>query len=165
VEQKLHSTNAASCHGLRGSVSPVLTATGFVNREWQFSTPYRIDSLNRSPKIVKGHYFGDPYSFAKFCAHTFTSNFSENGSNSLITIFWATVCKTVRSMLSDRCPVCLSVCPVCNADVLWLNGWMDQDETWHGGRPRPWPHCVRWGPSSPSPQGHSVPPIFGLCML
>jgi len=21
--------------------------------------------------------------------------------------FWATVCKTVRSMLSDRCPVCL----------------------------------------------------------
>ena len=25
--------------------------------------------------------------------------------------FWATVCKTVRPMLSDRCPVCLS-CPV-----------------------------------------------------
>jgi len=24
---------------------------------------------------------------------------------------------------------------------------MDQHETWHGGRPRPWPHCVRWGPS------------------
>ena len=29
-------------------------------------------------------------------------------------------------MLSDRC---LSVC---NVGVLWLNGWMDQDETWHG---------------------------------
>jgi len=26
--------------------------------------------------------------------------------------FWATVCKTVRPMLSDRCAVCLS-CPVC----------------------------------------------------
>ena len=26
---------------------------------------------------------------------------------------------------------------------------MDQDETWHGGRPRSRPHCVRWGPSSP----------------
>jgi len=26
---------------------------------------------------------------------------------------------------------------------------MDQDETWHAGRPWPWPHCVRWGPSSP----------------
>ena len=44
------------------------------------------------------------------------------------------------------CPVCLSVCDV---GVLWPNGWMDQDETWHGGRPRPRPHCVRSGPSSP----------------
>jgi len=45
------------------------------------------------------------------------------------------------------------VCPVCNVGVLWPNGWTDQDETWHAGRPRPWPHCVRWGPSSPSPNG------------
>ena len=51
-------------------------------------------------------------------------------------------------MLSDRCPVSLSVCPLCDVIVLWPNGWMDQNETWHGGRPRPWPHCVRWGPSS-----------------
>jgi len=29
-------------HGLRGSGSPVLTATGFVNGRWQFSTPHRI---------------------------------------------------------------------------------------------------------------------------
>jgi len=29
-------------HGLRGSASPVLTATGFVNARWQFSTPHRI---------------------------------------------------------------------------------------------------------------------------
>jgi len=67
--------------------------------------------------------------------------------------FWATVCKTVRPMLSDRC---LS-CSVCNVDVLRPNGWMDQDETWHAGRPRPWPYCVRWRPSSPSasPKGHS----------
>jgi len=28
---------------------------------------------------------------------------------------------------------------------------MDQDETWHAGRPRPRPHCVRWGRRSPSP--------------
>jgi len=66
--------------------------------------------------------------------------------------FWATVCKTVRPMLSVRC---LSVCPVCNVGVLWPNGWTDPDETWRAGRPRPWPHCVRWGPSSPSPKGHS----------
>jgi len=50
-------------------------------------------------------------------------------------------------MLSDRC---LSVlfCPVCNVGVLWPNGWMGQDETWHAGKPRPWPQCVRWGSAS-----------------
>jgi len=41
-------------------------------------------------------------------------------------------------MLSDSC---LSVCPVCDG-VLWPNGWMNQDESWHGGGPRPRPHCV-----------------------
>jgi len=42
--------------------------------------------------------------------------------------------------------------------VLWPNGWMDQDETWLGGKRRPWPHCVRWVPCSPSSKrGHSSP--------
>jgi len=85
--------------------------------------------------------------------------------------FWANVCKSVRPMLSDRClyvclSVCLSVflsCPVCNVGVLWPNGLTDQDETWHAGRPRPWPHCVRWGLSSPSPKGHS--PQFSAHIL
>jgi len=31
-------------HGLRGSASPVLTGTGFVNGRWQFSTPHRINT-------------------------------------------------------------------------------------------------------------------------
>jgi len=35
--------------------------------------------------------------------------------------------------------------------LLWPNGWMDQDVTWCGGRPRPRRHCVRWGSSSPPP--------------
>jgi len=52
------------------------------------------------------------------------------------------------------CPVCLSVCDV---GLLSPNGWMDEDETWHGGRTRPWPHCVRWGLSF-SPKGH-IPPF------
>ena len=30
---------------------------------------------------------------------------------------------------------------------------MHQDETRRAGRPRPWPHSVRWGPSCP-PQGY-----------
>ena len=59
--------------------------------------------------------------------------------------------------------VCLSVCPVlsylsvCDVGVLWPNGWTDQDETWLAGRPWLWQHCVRWGPSSPSPKGAQPP--------
>jgi len=33
---------------------------------------------------------------------------------------------------------------------------MDQDETWHGGRPQPRPQCVRWRPSSPE-RGTAAP--------
>jgi len=59
------------------------------------------------------------------------------------------------------------LCPAqLSAHVLWPNGWMDQDGTWHEGRPRPRPHCARWGPSSPSSKkGHNPPPIFGPCLL
>ena len=51
-------------------------------------------------------------------------------------------------MLADRCLSCLSVC---NVGVLWPNGWMDQDETWHGGMPRPG-HIVLDGDPAPPPQ-------------
>jgi len=71
--------------------------------------------------------------------------------------FWATICKTVRPMLSD---CCLSVLSACNVVGLWPNGLMDQDVTWHAGRPRPWPHCVRWRPICP-PQRGTAPPVFG----
>ena len=66
------------------------------------------------------------------------------------TFYWATVCKKVRPMLSNRCSV---LYPVCNVGALWSNAWMDQDETWHTDRPRPWPHYVRRGPSFPSQRG------------
>ena len=64
-------------------------------------------------------------------------------------------------MLSNRCPVCLSVyLPVClsclfvcDVGVLWPNGWTDQDRTWHAGKTRSWPHCVRWESSSPPQRG------------
>ena len=78
-------------------------------------------------------------------------------TDKLLHRFWATVCKTIRPMLSDRClscPVCLSVCDV---GILWPNGWAYKDETWYAGRPRPWPHCVRWGPSCPSAKGAKMP--------
>ena len=67
--------------------------------------------------------------------------------------FWATVCKTVRPMLSVRCLSVLSVClSVCDVRALWPNGWTDPDDICHAGRPRPWPHRVRWDP----PQGVEV---------
>jgi len=79
-----------------------------------------------------------------------------------------------RFVLSYRTVVCLSwswsghvcsVCPVYDVGVLWLNGWIDQDETWHAGRPR---HSVRWGPSSPTERGTAAPTfeIYGrrLCL-
>jgi len=51
--------------------------------------------------------------------------------------------------------------------LLWPNGWMHQDATWYGCRPRPRPHCARYGPSSPPPKKKkgAQPPIFGPCLL
>jgi len=63
-----------------------------------------------------------------FCCYKTMSLLSAFVALSLFVLsvdFWATVCKTVRPMLSDRCPVC----PVCDVGVLWSNGWIDQDET------------------------------------
>jgi len=75
--------------------------------------------------------------------------------------FWAAVCKRFALYYWT---VVLFVCHVCDVGALWPNGWMDQDEAWHAGRPRPWPHCVRRGPSSPSHKG-AKPPIFGPYLL
>jgi len=60
----------------------------------------------------------------------------------------------VSAMISDHSLSVLSVLSVCNVGILWPNGWMDEDEAWYAGRPRPWPHSVRWGhpPNGQSPQ-------------
>ena len=94
--------------------------------------PYR-----RHTRMVQSHSSGGAN------VHLYTTN---NDS-----IYCKHVCKTVRPMLSDRC----HVCPVCIVGVLWPSGWMDQDETWRTGRPRLWPHCIRWERSSTSSKGHS----------
>jgi len=65
-----------------------------------------------------------------------------------------------RCYRSVVCLSVLSVLSVSNVGVLWPNGSTHQEETWHAGRPRPWPHCVRWGPSSPPLKGHSPAPNF-----
>ena len=116
----------------------------------------------------------------------------------LLFVFYclASVCKTVRPMLLDRCLSVLSVTLVhCgqpvgwmkmllgmeagfgsghsvlngnptppkraqppNFDLLWPNGWVDQDTTRHGGRPRTRRSCIRWGPSSPSMERGTAAP-------
>ena len=66
-------------------------------------------------------------------------------------------------MLSDRC---LSVLPVlsclslCDVRALWPNGWTDQDETWHAGRPRPGHIALDGDQAPPLWKGHSPPPNF-----
>ena len=48
--------------------------------------------------------------------------------------------------------------PVFGPCLLWPNGWMDEDATWYGSRPRPRPQrCIRWGPISYPRMGHSSP--------
>ena len=62
-----------------------------------------------------------------------------------------------RFALCYQTVVCVS-CHVCDVGVLWKNGWMDQDETWHADRGvRLGPgHIVLDGDSAPlSPKGQS----------
>jgi len=55
--------------------------------------------------------------------------------------------------------------PVFGPCLLWPNGWMDEDATWYGSRPRPRLHCIRRGPSS-ARNGHRAPHLFGRrCLL
>ena len=67
---------ASNNHRLRGSASPVLTATGFVNGKGQFLTPHRIDTRQpMTKKFVTGDYVGDPYGCAKLGAYPSTGGF------------------------------------------------------------------------------------------
>jgi len=54
--------------------------------------------------------------------------------------------------------------PVFSPCLLCPNGWMDEDATWYGSRPRSMTHCVRRGPSCapppPAQKGHSRSPSF-----
>ena len=59
----------------------------------------------------------------------------------------------------------LSVLTVCTLSCLlrWCivaKSFMDQDVTWYGARPRPKPHRVRWGPSSPPRKNRGHNPQF-----
>ena len=75
-------------HRLRGSASPVLTATGFVNGKGQFSTPHRIDTPQPITKIfVTGDKVGNPYGCAKLGAYPSMGGFWAHGWNITKIIF------------------------------------------------------------------------------
>jgi len=43
---------------------------------------------------------------------------------------------------------------------------MDQDTSWYGGRPRPRPQCVGWGPSSTHlKKGHNLPHFWPMFIV
>ena len=108
----------------------------------------------------------------------FHSDFAHSGSTTairchrlddfysiLLPVFARPFVKTVRPTQSDRCLPCLSCLTACDVGVLWPNGWMDQDETSHGGRPRPG-HIELDGDPAPQPQrGTAHLTIFGPCLL
>ena len=58
--------------------------------------------------------------------------------------------------------------PIFGPCPLWPNGWMHQDATWYGGRPRPRLPCVTWEPiykSSLPRKRHSSPhQLFDSCL-
>ena len=58
----------------------------------------------------------------------------------------ATLCSMATQLRAPRKKV---TAPPNFGPCLWPNGWMDQDATLYGGKPRPRRRCVRWGRSSP----------------
>jgi len=88
-----------------------------------------------------------------------------------VTDFWATVCKTVRLMLStcyrtvlsvlSVCPVCLSVTLVyCSQTVGWTQMKLGMQV---GLGKLAWPHSVRWRLCSPLLRGHSPQFSVHIC--
>ena len=68
-------------HGLRGSASPVLTATGFVNGRGQYLTHRIHTHWPITKKFVASDYVGDPCGCAKFGANSSMGSFWANGWN------------------------------------------------------------------------------------
>ena len=69
--------------------------------------------------------------------------------------FWATVCKTIHPMLSDRCLSCLSVlsCPVLSVTLVYCGQMVGRIKMKHGLRVGLGPvHIVLDGNPGPPPQ-------------
>jgi len=112
--------------------------------------PYIVLKWNRKSGTASSCMWFPPYFYFRFgCISVNWASFIAVSGR------WLQV--TVRHMLRDNSSVYPVLC-VCNVGVLRPNGWVDQDATSYGGRPRPRRHCVRWGPSSPTERGTAVLP-------
>ena len=80
-----------------------------------------------------------------------------------VTNFWATVCKTVRPMLSD---LCLSVCPVLSVTLVYCGQMVGRIKMKLGTQVGLGPcHIVLDGDSAPPPPKGAGAPIFGPYLL
>jgi len=55
--------------------------------------------------------------------------------------------------------------PIFGPFLLWTNGWMQQDATWHGGRTQPKRLCLTWEPSPPFPKRDGVPNFRSMSIV
>ena len=125
---------------------------------WPFNTITLIMTANK----IQQSYTQNIYNEYLYINSTIRCSTYTDTINVSLTIFKILDVKRIFGLPFEKrfalcCLSCLSVCPVCDVAILGPNSWADQDETWHAGRPRPWPHCVRWGPSSRSPKEAQAP--------
>ena len=127
------------------------TVRSYSQSNWngQLSSP----CVSKSPERFSVHEL-EYITTSRVCPHMWRcDNMGRPGDLSNVDVFGRPFLKRFALCYHDRFLSVLSVCPVCDVGVLWPNGWMDQDETWHAGRPRSRPHCARWGPSSSRRRG------------
>jgi len=81
-------------------------------------------------------------------------------------IFWATVCKTVRPMLSDRCHVLSVLCLSCPVTLVYCGQPIGRIKMKLGMQVVLGPdHIVLDGDPAPLPKGAQLLPIFGPYLL
>ena len=96
-------------------------------------------------------------------AHTSVFKLLGRGDFGALRPTWLSPCDFVLDGDPAPSPKRGGAAPIFGPRLLWPSGCMDQDATWHGGRPRFTRYCVRWGPSSPPLKGHSPQFSVNVC--
>ena len=104
----------------------------------------------------------------QFSAHVYCSQ----------TAAWIKICRSVRTYMPRLRRLCWMETqspppkrgrspPIFGPSLLWPNGWMHQDATGNGGRPRPTVRDIVYDvdPATPRKMAHPPHPIFAPCLL